>query len=210
VNNYLRLVITLFHPRSEQIILPILEKEHYSSLGRLHGFITVLEFKTLIVFLSVALLAFSGFKLLSCDALGQGKILDSDEANTKSLPNKVNVTINNVNLLADVALTTDEQTKGLSIKDTLQFNEGMLFPYEAPRILSFWMKDMKFPIDILWLDADKKVVHIEERLQPCSPLLLCPSYTSDVQAQYVLETVAGFSSANGITEGAPVEFNLPR
>ena len=175
----------------------------------LFGLGKVLEFKTLIVFLSMVLLAASGFKLLSNDVLGQGQPLDSEEPETNSLPNKVNITINSVNLLADLALTTDEQTKGLSIKDSLQPDGGMLFPYEAPRILSFWMKDMKFPIDILWLDADKKVVHIEESLQPCSPLLPCPSYTPDVQAQYVLETVAGFSSANGIVNGTPVEFNLP-
>jgi len=167
-------------------------------------FSTVLEFKALIAFLFVFLLAVSGIKLLSNDAFGEG-----DETNTKSLPNKVNITVDDLNLQADVALTTDEQTKGLSIKDTLHSNEGMLFPYESPRMLSFWMKDMKFPIDILWLDADKKVVHIEENLQPCSPLLPCPSYAPDVQAQYVLETVAGFSSANGITEGTPVEFDLP-
>jgi uncharacterized protein len=178
-------------------------------LGRLHRFSTVLDFKTLIVFLSVVLFAVSFFNLLSSDVFGEGERLNSDEANTKSLPNKVNITINDVILQADVALTADEQTKGLSIKDTLQSNEGMLFPYEAPRILSFWMRDMKFPIDILWLGADKKVVHIEESLQPCSPLLPCPSYAPDVQAQYVLETVAGFSSSNGITEGTHVEFNLP-
>jgi uncharacterized membrane protein (UPF0127 family) len=162
------------------------------------------------VFMALLLLAVSGFKLLSRDAIGQVETLNSEELGAASLPNKVNVTINNVNLQADVALTADEQTKGLSIKDTLQSNEGMLFPSESPRILSFWMKDMKFPIDILWLGADKKVVHIEESLQPCSAFLPCPSYTPDVKAQYVLETVAGFSSANGITEGTPVEFTLPK
>ena len=169
----------------------------------------LLKIRTLIVFTTLLLLAVSGFKLLSHDAIGQVETLNSQELGTTSLPNKVNVTINNVNLQADVALTPEEQAKGLSIKDTLQSNEGMLFPSESPRILSFWMKDMKFPIDILWLNADKKVVHIEESLQPCSPFLPCPSYTPDIQAQYVLETVAGFSSANRITEGTPVEFTLP-
>jgi uncharacterized membrane protein (UPF0127 family) len=166
-------------------------------------------FKTMTVFPFIVLLAAAGIIPFSCDVLGQGQPLDSDEVGTKSLPNKVNITVNGVNLQADIALTTDEQTKGLSIKDILQPDEGMLFPYDAPRILSFWMKDMKFPIDILWLDSDKKVVHIEENLQPCSPLLPCPSYSPDVQAQYVLETVAGFSSANGISKGTPVEFDLP-
>jgi uncharacterized membrane protein (UPF0127 family) len=174
-----------------------------------HSYKTLLEFRTLIVFMALLLVAVSGFKLLSHDAIGQAETLNSEELGTTSLSNMVNLTINNVNLQADVALTPDEQTRGLSIKDTLQSNEGMLFPSESPRILSFWMKDMKFPIDILWLGADKKVVHIEESLQPCSPFLPCPSYTPDVKAQYVLETVAGFSSANGITEGTPVEFTLP-
>lgn len=173
-----------------------------------YNYETVLEFKTLIVLLSMVLIAVPGFKLMSGDAIGQTERTKSEELNATSLPNKVKITINNVILQADVALSSEEQTKGLSIKDSLNSNEGMIFPYESPRTLSFWMKDMKFPIDILWLDADKKVVHIEEGLQPCSPLLPCPSYAPDVQAQYVLETVAGFSSANGITTGTPVEFNL--
>jgi hypothetical protein len=173
-----------------------------------YNYETVLEFKTLIVLLSMVLIAVPGFKLISGDAIGQTERTKSEELNATSLPNKVKITINNVILQADVALSSEEQTKGLSIKDSLNSNEGMIFPYESPRTLSFWMKDMKFPIDILWLDADKKVVHIEEGLQPCSPLLPCPSYAPDVQAQYVLETVAGFSSANGITTGTPVKFNL--
>ena len=169
----------------------------------------IIEFKTLLVFVLVVLLSVSSFILLLSDALGQAERLTSNLVNSQSPPNKISITISGVRLQADVALTADEQTKGLSIKDALQSDEGMLFPYETPRILSFWMKDMKFPIDIIWLSADKRVVHIEENLQPCSPLLPCPSYASNVPAQFVLETKAGFSSENGITEGTPVEFNLP-
>lgn len=148
--------------------------------------------------------------ILSDDALGQEGILSSSNLSAKSLPNKMDVTINGIDLEVEVALSADEQAKGLSIKDNLKSNEGMLFPYETPRTLSFWMKDMKFPIDILWLDGDKKVAHIEENLQPCTPFLPCQSYSPDVQAQYVLETVAGFSSGNGIVEGTAVEFDLPK
>lgn len=157
----------------------------------------------------VVLLSVCSFKLLWSDALGQADTLTFNLVNSQSLPNKISISINGVKLQADVAITADEQTRGLSIKNALQSNEGMLFPYETPRILSFWMKDMKFPIDIIWLSADKRVVHIEENLQPCSPLLPCPSYAPSVTAQFVLETKAGFSSSNGITEGTPVEFNLP-
>jgi uncharacterized membrane protein (UPF0127 family) len=169
----------------------------------------IIECKILLVFVFVALLSVFSFKLLWSDALGQDETLTSKLVNSQSLPNKISISINGVRLQADVALTADEQTRGLSIKNAIQSNEGMLFPYETPRILSFWMKDMKFPIDIIWLSADKRVVHIEENLQPCSPLLPCPSYAPDVPAQFVLETKAGFSSSNGISEGTPVEFSLP-
>jgi len=213
------IITILLHPKLLQLIIQFsfkIRTEYiaYLQQGTLlqlkckYNYEIVLEFKTLIILLSVVLIAVPGFKLMSSDAIGQSERTKSEELNTTSLPNKVKITINDVDLQADVALSSEEQTKGLSIKDSLKSNEGMIFPYESPRTLSFWMKDMKFPIDILWLDGDKKVVHIEEGLQPCSPFLPCPSYTPDVQAQYVLETVAGFSSANGITTGTPVEFNL--
>ena len=148
--------------------------------------------------------------IMSDDVRGQEGIPSSSNVSANSLPNKIDVTINGIDLEVEIALSADEQAKGLSIKDNLKSNEGMLFPYETPRTLSFWMKDMKFPIDILWLDDNKKVVHIEESLQPCSPFLPCQSYSPDVQAQYVLETVAGFSSSNGIVEGTAAEFDLPK
>jgi hypothetical protein len=204
----LHLILSPFSVKIRTEYIAYLQQGTLLQLRCKYNYETVLEFKTLIVLLSMVLIAVPGFKLISGDAIGQTERTKSEELNATSLPNKVKITINNVILQADVALSSEEQTKGLSIKDSLNSNEGMIFPYESPRTLSFWMKDMKFPIDILWLDADKKVVHIEEGLQPCSPLLPCPSYAPDVQAQYVLETVAGFSSANGITTGTPVEFNL--
>ena len=57
-------------------------------------------------------------------------------------------------------------TKGLAVKNQLKENEAMLLVFEESAKHSFWMKDMKFPIDILWLDSDGKVVNIEHNLQP--------------------------------------------
>jgi uncharacterized membrane protein (UPF0127 family) len=204
----LHLILSPFSVKIRTEYIAYLQQGTLLQLRCKYNYETVLEFKTLIVLLSMVLIAVPGFTLISGDAIGQTERTKSEELNATSLPDKVKISINNVILQADVALSSEEQTKGLSIKNSLKSNEGMIFPYESPRTLSFWMKDMKYPIDILWLDADKKVVHIEEGLQACSPLLPCPSYTPDVKAQYVLETVAGFSSANGITTGTPVEFNL--
>jgi uncharacterized protein len=60
----------------------------------------------------------------------------------------------------DVAITDEDQIKGLSIKDQMNENEGMLFVYDKPSRQSFWMKDMRFPID--WLNGTGSVVHTEE------------------------------------------------
>lgn len=115
-------------------------------------------------------------------------------------------------LTAYLALTNEQQTKGLSVKDYLKENEGMLFVYKQPTRQGFWMKDMKFPIDIIWLDSNGTVVHIEYNLQPCimSFAFICPSYIPDKDSLYVLETVAGFSKKHDIKVGTNVNFQLIR
>ena len=64
------------------------------------------------------------------------------------------VSVGGVNLLTSLSTTPDSQSKGLAIKDSLNENEGMLFIFESPQKYSFWMKDMKFPIDIIWINSD--------------------------------------------------------
>jgi uncharacterized membrane protein (UPF0127 family) len=122
---------------------------------------------------------------------------------------QVNVTVNGIELVADVAATNEQRTKGLSVKDALAENEAMLFVFDTAQEHSFWMKNMKFPIDIIWLDSDKTVIHIEHNLQPCSFAAFCPTYKpDDNNALYVLETVAGFAQKHDVVEGPRVEFQL--
>jgi hypothetical protein len=118
------------------------------------------------------------------------------------------ITVNGVELGADIAETNDQMTMGLAVKDTLNENEAMLFVFSTERAHSFWMKNMKFPIDIIWLDADKEVVHIEHSLEPCLPDSSCQTYEPNVDSLYVLETVAGFAQKYNVTEGTPVEFDM--
>ncbi len=121
---------------------------------------------------------------------------------------KIEVTVNGVQLVADVASTGEQRGKGLAIKDTLAENESMLFVFPEPDDYRFWMKDMKFPIDIIWIDDDKEVVHIEHSLEPCAPVSFCPTYQPDRDALYVLETVAGFAQKYNVTDGTHVDFTL--
>jgi uncharacterized protein len=121
---------------------------------------------------------------------------------------QVNVTVNGVELVADVAATNDQRSKGLSVKDTLNESEAMLFVFSTEREHSFWMKGMKFPIDIIWLDDDKEVVHVEHSLEPCIPDEFCQPYNPDANSLYVLETVAGFAQKYNVTDGTQAEFDL--
>jgi uncharacterized protein len=122
---------------------------------------------------------------------------------------QVNLTVNGIELVADVAATNEQRTKGLSVKDALAENEAMLFVFGTPGEHSFWMKNMKFPIDIIWLDSNKSVIHIEHSLQPCSWDDFCPTYKPDNDnSLYVLETVAGFAEKHDIAEGTRVEFKM--
>ncbi len=123
---------------------------------------------------------------------------------------QVNVTVKDVKLVADIAATSDQRSKGLSVKDTLNENEGMLFVFSAEREHSFWMKNMKVPIDIIWLDNEQKVVHVEHSLDPCIPASFCPTYQPDGNSLYVLETVAGFAQKYNVTDNTYVDFQLDK
>jgi uncharacterized membrane protein (UPF0127 family) len=96
----------------------------------------------------------------------------------------------------------------LSGKKTLDKNEGMLFDYKSnPQIVFFWMKDMRIPIDIIWI-SNYKIVKIDDNT-PVSPLGISDSnltkYSSNVPIDYVLEVNGGFSEKNNIKVGDNVK-----
>src|SRR5215216_412956 len=123
---------------------------------------------------------------------------------------KAKVTVKGLELNADVPITSELMAKGLAVKNQLKESEAMLFIFEESAKHSFWMKDMKFPIDIIWLDSDSKVGHIEQNLQPCVSVLICTSYSPNTDSQYVLETVAGFTQRHNVSVGTDIDFELVR
>lgn len=91
----------------------------------------------------------------------------------------------------DVAQTPEELAKGLSGRNSLPDNHGLVFVFGYPSVQCFWMKEMRFPIDIIWLNANKEIVHIEQNASPNTyPNAFCPN----VDAQYVLEVNAGMAA----------------
>ena len=98
------------------------------------------------------------------------------------------VTIRGVTFAVVVADALDERLRGLSGREALAEGEGMWFVFDKPGLHAIWMKDMRFSIDVLWLDDTLRVIHIEERLSPDSyPEVFKPR----APARYVLEVPAG-------------------
>ncbi len=95
------------------------------------------------------------------------------------------------------------RTQGLSGRESLQEGEGLLFVFDRPGRHSFWMKDMNFPIDIIWLEGDGDVVHIEKDVRPDS---YPQTFTPRLPARYVLEVNAGFTENQNIKVGDKAEF----
>lgn len=100
----------------------------------------------------------------------------------------------------ELALTRDEQAMGLMFRESLPPDAGMLFVFaqEAPR--SFWMKNTRIPLDILYFDAALRLVSVAERARPCA-VQRCPGYPSEGPARYVLELNAGRASELGLEPG---------
>jgi uncharacterized membrane protein (UPF0127 family) len=102
---------------------------------------------------------------------------------------------------AEVVTTPEKRNKGLSGREVLARDEGMLFVFEDADTYAFWMPDMHFSLDIIWLDENMKVVHIQENATPESYPEL---FTPPIPALYVLEVRSGFSKEKGIVVGDQV------
>lgn len=110
---------------------------------------------------------------------------------------------------AELAVSDEERQQGLMFRERISENQGMLFIFEEEAVHSFWMKNMRFPIDILWLDRERRIVHIEARVPPC-PDDPCPSYTPDSAAAFVLELQSGAAEKHGLKLFDQLNFVLPK
>lgn len=113
-------------------------------------------------------------------------------------------------ILAELADTTEERARGLMFRPSLANNRGMLFTFAEPQPWSFWMKNTRIPLDIIWMDRNKKIVHIERNVPTCSRTDEgCPQYQPNEGALYVLELAAGSADALKLQRGATLRFQLP-
>jgi uncharacterized membrane protein (UPF0127 family) len=100
----------------------------------------------------------------------------------------------------DVMRTDAQRQQGLMFREGLGQGKGMFFVFDAEDVYPFWMKNMLFAIDILWLDKDKRVVYMAADVPPCRTDV-CPVYTPSAKAMYVLEILAGDAARHAIHLG---------
>lgn len=131
--------------------------------------------------------------------------------NTDFFPNyeKTIISINGINVTMAIASTDEQRIRGLSGIEKMNENEGMLFLFDKPSKQGFWMNKMNFPIDIIWLDSNNKVVHIEKQLEPCKLFLACPVYNPEVDSLYVIELRSGFADDHSIKNDMIINFDVP-
>ena len=113
--------------------------------------------------------------------------------------------VNNVCINVEIADTPRKRAMGLMFRENMGENEGMLFIFEAEEAQGFWMKNMKFPLDIIWVSAYKRIIDINENIPPCQGQI-CESYASRERIKYAIEVNAGFVKKNSIKKGQEVSF----
>lgn len=116
-------------------------------------------------------------------------------------PDTVSATIGSTSVKASVADSMSERIEGLSNTPFLPDDVVKLFAFGAAGSHSIWMKDMNYPLDIIWTDFDGVIVYIEEDV---SPDTYPESFSSPTPAWYVIEANAGFVATHQIVLGDTV------
>lgn len=113
------------------------------------------------------------------------------------------VTINDKQFSVEVPDSSEARMWGLSGRPCIGDDQAMLFVFEEAGVHCFWMKEMQFFIDIVWLDADKRIIYVKENADPASyPKHFCPPSP----AKYVLEFSAGTAQRLGLASGQQLSF----
>jgi uncharacterized membrane protein (UPF0127 family) len=136
------------------------------------------------------------------------KFDESTTEETSKILNSKNIKIGDKNYEIFVTETLEDKRQGLSIFEEINENQGMLFEFPEENYHSFWMKDMKFDIDIIFLDKDKKVIQIFENVQKDSYVneKNYKSYMPKLKSKYVIEIRSGESKKNRIKPGDAIIF----
>lgn len=104
----------------------------------------------------------------------------------------------------EVADDADQRAQGMMYRSSMAEDRGMLFIHDEAAIRSYWMKNTKLPLDIIYVSPDKRIVTIYQGVMPYSE----KSIPSTAEAQYVVEVNAGFTGRHDIQEGDLIAFEI--
>ena len=106
-----------------------------------------------------------------------------------------------------VELATDEATRsqGLMYRDHLAEDRGMLFFFPESGEYPFWMKNTLIPLDMVWIDDQRRIAHVASNVPPCKADP-CPNYPPNATAKYVLELAAGVAAKHHLANAQTLRF----
>ena len=173
----------------------------YSDLLRYYWFfincITMNDKQRMLIFFSILFIIFSVFVINQWEHL----------AVNDPLQDKNFVVINEKIIFVELAITPEERQKGLMERELLEEGNGMLFVFSEEDTYSFWMKNMKISLDIIWINADGNVIYFVKNVPPCVQST-CQTYSPNANALYVLEVNPGVVDMLGIEENTEVVISL--
>ncbi len=158
------------------------------------------------LFLLIVVLLIFGRGFATTSFVGSGTGGDK----TQLTRGDVRINVKTLSVDAEVAGNSKDRKRGLSERDSLPLTGGLLFVFEKAGRWGFWMKDMKFAIDIIWIDENKRIVDISKNVapEPGKKDRELAVYKPASDAIYVLEINAGLSDFNNLEIGDSVNFEL--
>jgi uncharacterized membrane protein (UPF0127 family) len=115
---------------------------------------------------------------------------------------------NGVKINAKTMRSNVELMRGLMFRESLAPNRGMLFIHPAESTFHYWMYQTRIPLDMIWMDHDRRIVEMSLDTPPCrsSSASDCPNYGGNFKSKYVLEVNAGIARKNGLKTGDTLDF----
>jgi uncharacterized protein len=111
---------------------------------------------------------------------------------------------------AELANTPQKRAEGLMYREHLADDRGMLFTFSQAEAWVFWMKNTKIPLDLIWINEKKQIIHMEQNVPICTRTDdSCPQYRPNEGALYVLELAGGRAESLKIQRGSKLQFRLP-
>ena len=110
-------------------------------------------------------------------------------------------------IVVEIADTQQARERGLSGRPELGEGKGLFLIFDEPGIYRIWMKDMLFPLDIIWINADGQIISMKEYAEPCTSE--CSTYAPESAAKYAVEVDAGFCDSHELKEGDSALLSLP-